>query len=275
MDERKKMNQGEKTGKERTSCGLDAGQIRQGLSPFWQGLAVQVHEVVTSTNDLAKKEAREGRPVLVAACQQTAGRGRRGRSFYSPAGTGHYLSLAFPWEEEVPPTLLTPLAALAAAEVLEDLVEAPIGIKWVNDLYLGGKKIAGILTEAVTRLPKEAGVFLVLGLGINLTPPPQGFPQELAGRAGSLTQGERALDKNRLVLQICHRLGDWIQSLPDRGFLEGYRARSFILGQKVSLDTGEVIVPLAISDQGGLLYMKEGQLEELDSGQVSLVDFPL
>ena len=168
MDERKKMNQGEKTGKERTSCGLDAGQIRQGLSPFWQGLAVQVHEVVTSTNDLAKKEAREGRPVLVAACQQTAGRGRRGRSFYSPAGTGLYFSLAFPWEEEVPPTLLTPLAALAAAEVLEDLVEAPIGIKWVNDLYLGGKKIAGILTEAVTRLPKEAGVFLVLGLGNGL-----------------------------------------------------------------------------------------------------------
>lgn len=266
------MRQGQEGIDKKSPCGLDAQAIKQGLSPFWQDLAVQVHNSVSSTNDLAKEAARQGSVVLMAACQQTAGRGRRGRSFFSPAGSGLYFSLAFPWQKQESPVLLTTMAAVASAQVLEEALDLTIGIKWVNDLYYLKKKVAGILTEAVSR---EKTSFMVLGIGINLTPPPQGFPPDLARKAGSLIEQARDLDKGALLCRIVNKLGRIIQKLPDRTYLDDYRARSFILGKEVRLETGEIIIPHDISDQGGLLYWQGQDLMELDSGQVSLLDYPL
>ncbi len=266
------MRQGQHGLEKETDCGIKARAIHQGLSPFWQDLAVQVHETVSSTNDLAKEAAREGRSVLIAACQQTAGRGRRGRSFFSPAGSGLYFSLAFPWEREESPVLLTTMAAVASAQVLEERLDLKIGIKWVNDLYYEKRKVAGILTEAVSR---EKTSYMVLGIGINLTPPPQGFPPDIAPKAGYLMDQAADLDKGELICRISNKLGQILQELPDRAYLDDYRARSFILGKKVQLETGEIILPHDISDQGGLLYWQGQDLREVDSGQISLLDYPL
>lgn len=266
------MRQGQQGIEKKADCGLDAQALHQGLSLFWQDLGVQVHDSVSSTNDLAKEAARQGRPVLIAACQQTAGRGRRGRSFFSPAGSGLYFSLAFPWEREESPVLLTTMAAVASARVLEEILDLEIGIKWVNDLYYLKKKVAGILTEAVTR---EKTSFMVLGIGINLIPPSQGFPPDIAQKAGPLMDQATDLDKGELICRIVNDLGRILQKLPDRAYLDDYRARSFILGKRVQLETGETIVPHDISDQGGLLYWQGTKLMEVDSGQISLLDYPL
>ncbi|NLA82298.1 MAG: biotin--[acetyl-CoA-carboxylase] ligase, partial [Clostridiaceae bacterium] len=193
------MRQGQQGIEKETACGRKAQALHQALAPFWQDLAVQVYDTVSSTNDLAKAAARQGRSVLIASCQQTAGRGRRGRSFFSPAGSGLYFSLAFPWEREESPVLLTTMAAVASAQALEELLDLEIGIKWVNDLYYLKKKVAGILTEAVSR---GKASYMVLGIGINLTPPPQGFPPDIAPRAGYLVHQARELDKGELICRI-------------------------------------------------------------------------
>lgn len=257
--------------KMRTSCGLDTRVIQRGLNPFWQGLALETHELLASTHDLAKEKAGKGQKALIAACGQSAGRGLRGKSFYSPAGTGLYFSLALPWEKKESPVLLTTMGALAAARSLEEILDIDIRIKWVNDLYLKDKKVAGILTERVYR--PESSPFLVTGIGINLQPPKEGFPPDIRGRAGALTRD--ILDKNDLLIRIANHLADLIQKLPDLTYLDDYRARSLVLGKEVLLDDGRIITPLDISDRGGLLYEEEGRVKELDSGQVRLLEFPL
>ncbi len=249
---------------------LSAPGIASGLSAFWADLPVSVFDRVTSTNSLAKQALVEGESLLYAAATQTAGRGRRGRTFHSPAGTGLYFSVAFPWEREETPVLLTTMAAVTTALSLERAFGVKLGIKWVNDLFFEGRKVSGILTEAISDLETGRAGSVVVGIGINLSTPRQAFPEELRMTAGSLTDGKGFINRNLLIADITNGLGDLIESLPDRSYLDEYRKRCFILGRKVRLDTGQEILPEAISDQGALLYREDGQLLEVRSGEISI-----
>ena len=112
---------------------------------------LHVFSSVTSTNDLLRRDADAGAPefTVYAAQQQTAGKGRQGRSFFSPPRTGLYLSMLFRPTIPAPELVaLTPMAAVAAAEAVEQCSGQRVQIKWVNDLLLGGRKICGILAES-------------------------------------------------------------------------------------------------------------------------------
>ena len=145
------------------------------------GLRLRVYPSVTSTNTILKNMAAAGEPegAVAVAGEQTAGRGRMGRSFYSPPGTGLYLSIllrpGIPAEETTP---VTACAAVAVAESIEELSGEPAQIKWVNDVYVRGKKVCGILTEASIDCETRIADYLVVGIGVNTAPSPPGiFPR--------------------------------------------------------------------------------------------------
>ena len=250
---------------------LSAAAIESRLDQVWQGADVRVYKELASTNSLAKSLVGGGKRNIIAADSQTAGRGRRGRPFHSPAGAGLYFSLAMEWNKEETPVLVTTMAATAVALVMERELGVFPGIKWVNDLFLDQRKICGILTEAVTGLESGITTSIVSGIGINLTEPEGGYPESIRGIAGAVLKEGRKLNKNSLIASIANELGDMIERLPDRTYLDHYRERCFILGQEVRLDTGETVIPRAVSDDGALIYTDDkGELRSLQRGEISI-----
>ena len=242
-------------------------------------LKLQVFPSISSTNTVLKQLAQEDTPAPLAlvAGEQTAGRGRLGRTFYSPAGTGLYLSLLL--RPDLPVTeavSLTACAAVSAAEALESLSHAPIGIKWVNDLFLGGKKICGILTEA--GLEGETGrmSYVIIGIGVNLRTPEGDFPEDIRETAGSVF-GETAVPdlRNRLAAGILDRLLRYAEAPSAPAVFEGYRSRSLAPGQQIRiLSPGrepESALALEIERDYALrVRMPDGEERVLRSGEISI-----
>lgn len=188
-------------------------------------IAVRCFDTLDSTNQYAKQWAREGAPfgAAVLAEQQTAGRGRRGRSFYSPKG-GLYLSLILPPRQQ--PGQLTTLAAVAVRWAVQEVAGRSLDIKWVNDLLLDGRKVCGILVEGIAG---ERGLtHAVLGIGVNTAD--TAFPPELAGSAAALPP----LDRDRLAAAVIREVLDGLPRIP--GHMAEYRAHCLTLGQAVRFE---------------------------------------
>ena len=211
-----------------------------------------------STNRVAKELARQGAPhgTAVLAERQTAGRGRLDRRFFSPEG-GLYLSVIL--RPSCPPEdrlLMTPMAAVAVCRAVERLCGVSPGIKWVNDLYLEGKKLCGILCEG-------AGDAVIVGIGLNLKAPEGGFPSEVPAVALEL-----AVERQALAEEIRRQL------LQPGAFLPEYRRRCLILGKTVTVHpvSGETFEARAvdIDDRCRLIVESCRGRETLDSGEVSV-----
>lgn len=259
--------------------GVTAEMIAPYLTGAAQGVALHVFAQTDSTNRVLQDLAAQGAPegTVALAWSQTAGRGRRGRRFYSPPGTGLYCSLLLRPGGLAPAdaTLLTCAAAVAVSLSIEEVSGRQTGIKWVNDVWLTGKKVCGILVEGAFAAQGQGLEYAVLGIGVNLIPPPGGFPPELEGVAGAVFTPERVTDekRGRLAAGIVNRFLDFYHQLPQRDFLEDYRQRSFLLGQPVEVLRGDrrrEAVALDLDDRCRLLvrYADESQ-EWLDSGEVS------
>ncbi len=268
--------------------------IRSRLSDDWGDLYIRCFETIKSTNIFARAAVGEGKiPCLIVTNGQTGGRGRRGKSFYSPPYIGLYFSLAFLWDREESPTLVTTMAAVAICRVLERELGVRADIKWVNDIFIDGKKVGGILTEAIAGPGSSGQKAIVIGIGLNLERPEYGYPAELQEKVGALSdaldhssasidgtafakdeKGNLTFNRNFLVAMMINELTDIMRELPGRDYLDEYRERCFIIGREVVLDDGRPIVPTGISDDGALIYRDaDGQERELTSGEVSLVSF--
>ena len=155
-----------------------------------QEAEVQVFQEISSTSRVMKQLAVEKQlphGSLVAANSQTEGRGRKGRKFYSPESSGLYLSvLLYPKKTLRQSLEITAAAAVAVCRAVEGCCGVSLGIKWVNDLYLQEKKVCGILTEAVTDFETGEIEFAVVGIGLNLYEPKEGFPEEIRRKAGAI-----------------------------------------------------------------------------------------
>jgi len=180
-----------------------------------------VLDSVDSTNDEVRRQAARGGPsgLVVVAEQQSAGRGRRGRSWHSPAGTGAYVSVlrrtAAP-PAEIPRATLA--AAVAACEACREVGRCAVTIQWPNDLVHAGRKLGGILCELRTGAPGTSD--LVVGAGVNVLDPPAGFPPEIAARATSLARaaGASMLDREGLIVGYLERLGRAFADLDAQGW---------------------------------------------------------
>ncbi len=226
----------------------------------------------SSTNDLARAHAVQGGelPALFTARRQHAGRGRMGHTFLSEEG-GLYMSLCLRPQHPAEGALrLTTLAAVVAAEVLEEHTGHAVDIKWVNDLYMQGRKVAGILTEGV--LTQEGTLsYAVIGIGINLAH--IDFPPELAAIATSVADVTgRTLDPAVLARQIAHRLLH--TDVLDARILAAYRRRLFVLGRPLTVLRGEdryEATAVDLRDDGALIVrLPDGRTEALLSGDVRI-----
>lgn len=266
--------------------------------PLAAAFRICAADEVTSTNTMLKDYAAAavtgGDPVLptvLLARRQTGGRGRLGRSFHSPDGTGLYMSVLF--VPRMPPRdalRLTTAAAVACAEAA-DRVRSPeavtlsgeVGIKWVNDLYLDGKKICGILAEAALSPTAESLSWAVIGIGINVSPPPHGFPADIADTAGTLLPSAPAADTDdilaRLVTDILVRLQVYLDGDPT-DLLAQYRRRSVLDGRAVLVrpagSLGGEEIPATVlgidGDFGLRVRYEDGTAASLSSGEVILND---
>ncbi len=236
-----------------------------------KGLAVYLHRKIDSTNAEAKRLLATGKtgPALIVAEEQTEGRGRRGRSFYSPARTGIYMTLTLPTNLPLADaTAITTATAVAVHLAIADLTGIETEIKWVNDIYLGGKKIAGILTEAISNFESGCVQHLIIGIGLNYKT--ESFPKDLRGMATSLSP--KGVSRNQMVARILDRLFDILNGEVDP--LPIYRAHSMVLGKDITYEQDGVTRAaraIEIDEDGGLVVVHpDGKYHTLTSGEITL-----
>lgn len=223
---------------------------------------------------MALESAEQGSAVL--AEEQSAGRGRLGRSFFSPRGNGLYMSVILRPKADVSnAVLITTAAAVGVCRAIDTVTGRHPQIKWVNDLYLNEKKICGILTEAVTNF--ETGVIesVVVGIGINFKGSQSTLPEELRHKAGFLyTDEPPATTRNHLAAEIINQLCILCDTLELRSFLPEYRMRSMIIGEQIRFLRNQVwseALAVDIDDNGGLIIaLSDNKRETLSSGEVSV-----
>ena len=237
------------------------------------GFSVTVYDEVGSTNDVCRALAAEGAPhgTTIIAERQTAGRGRRGRTFFSPQDTGLYMSVLLrPSLAAADLPLLTPVTAVGVAEALEGIIGKRVGIKWVNDLYVGGKKVCGILTEGA--LTGGRAAYACVGIGINLDTPAGGFPEELATIAGAAAAGRGDI-RREAACAVLEALTPIYADPFDKTLVTRYRARSVLDGQRVCVTVGDTAyeaTALGIDDRFSLRVRCDGGTERLlSSGEAS------
>jgi BirA family transcriptional regulator, biotin operon repressor / biotin---[acetyl-CoA-carboxylase] ligase len=214
------------------------------------------HRLTDSTNERAKQLAAAGAPhgTLVTADEQTAGRGRQGRVWTAPPGSAVLMSVVLrELDERLPLT-----AAVAVCDALP--VEA--AIKWPNDVWIEGRKVAGILVEG---RPQEG--WAVLGVGLNVTT--ESFPAELADTATSLRLAGLTSSPERVLRDLLSSLDTWLGAPPAR-VLEAWRERDALKGERVRWAAGEGVAD-GIDDSGALRVETSAGPVTLDAGEVHLL----
>ena len=240
---------------------------------------LKIFDSVDSTNNVAKDLRPSDKPVLIIANKQTAGRGRLGRTFASPSGTGLYMSVSLKPDFDLDKSLyVTMAAAVAVCRAVETVAGIRPKIKWVNDVFHNGKKVCGILTEAQSNFQTGKIDTLVIGIGVNCFP--GSFPEELREIAGSLSSRRNSFSRGRLSAEIYNEMMTILSDLQSRTFLREYRSRCFILGKDIFIhpnlnDTSIRARAIDIDENGGLVveYMegrKARQIETLTTGEVSV-----
>ena len=263
----------------RLSSGSDV-LSEEGIMRYLKDPRVQIRcfQTISSTNTVLKTIASEGAPggLALIAGQQTNGRGRMGRSFYSPSDTGLYLSLLLrPELVASDVTGITACAAVAVALEIEELSGQKASIKWVNDVFVGGKKVCGILTEA--SIDCETGLihYLVIGIGINTAVPEGDFPEDLQGIAGAAFREKIPDLRCRLAAGVLDRLMMYAQDLTDDQIYEEYKKRSLVLGMPINiLSAGKEPEPAVVldldRDYALVVQCEDGSVRRLNSGEVSV-----
>lgn len=233
-------------------------------------LKVIYYPSIDSTNTEAKRLIVNGESsdMLLVADEQTAGRGRQGKSFYSPALTGIYMTLVtHPMKELESVVGATTATAVAVCRAIEKTTDKKPKIKWVNDVYLNGQKICGILTEAITDFETQTVTSIVIGVGMNIKT--VDFPADVKN-AGSLDSNVKRAD---LICAIADELIK-INSNPWEDVLEYYRKHSMIVGEKINfIQNGKVTPATAVSidEKGGLtVQLENGEITTLRSGEISV-----
>lgn len=238
-----------------------------------------VYNTISSTNDEAKQLLSQGKQgfILVCSDQQTQGKGRKHRSFYSPA-KGLYMSIAFRPRlslEGVP--YLTICSALAVCDVLKEHYNLDADIKWLNDIYCNGLKLCGILCEGEIEMESRSYQTMVVGIGLNLEV--NQVPENLEPIMTAVNlQTDHHVDRNWVIIAILNRFYHYYQMLmnEDTSFMDQYRSLNFLIGRTVKLERGHdrIYTVIDINSQGHLCVQDDqGEVIELNSGEVSIYDW--
>lgn len=241
-----------------------------------QELQLPVH--LNADSDSTQLDAKQGieaghaSPALYLAPYQNKAKGRFGRPFYASKSGGIYMSLRLspnvPFLEFKPYTIL---AAAAVVKAIQSLCDLDVQIKWVNDIYLGQKKVAGILTEAISSMENQRVTDVIIGVGINVHI--DDFPKELRQSAGNLFDDQPPFTRNQLITAI------WKAFLEtdDKELIALYKEKSLVVGQQVSFVENQVEfkgTAIAVTDTGNLvIQLDNGKAKIISSGEISLTSW--
>lgn len=239
---------------------------------------IKIFDEISSTNLEAKQLAvsgKAGHGSFVVAMEQTAGRGRRGREFYSPKGSGIYLSIILEPQGTLEGSLLiTTAAATAVYKAVKEVCGVELGIKWVNDLYKDNRKVCGILTEAVTDFESGNIEYAIVGIGLNLYVEQDAFPAELQGIAGGIYEDEQSAqiaDRNRLAAQIVNQL---LEETRELKLSDEYVEHNIVPGNEITIidnKSSRSASAIAICSDGKLLVQEaDGTENRLSFGEISI-----
>ena len=237
-----------------------------------------VYPSIDSTNNVAKTLVAE-QPIVkgvILSEEQTNGRGRLGRQFYSPGKTGLYMSLIYKNDQQTDAASLTTAAAVAICKAIERLTDKQPVIKWVNDIFLDGKKVCGILTEGI--LSMETGTIdtIIVGIGLNFRQPNM-IPADIQSIMGTLfNEVTPPITRNELASEIINQMNCLYDNLKQYNHLTEYRKRCFVLGERVSFmdkETKKRVSGIAneIDDEGGLVIkLDDKKVKTLRYGEISI-----
>ncbi len=234
---------------------------------------ILIYDTLPSSNITAKELAKDGYDefTTVIAKSQNNGRGRLGRSFISNTENGLYMSVIF--KPNLSPNQcvdITALASVAVLEAIEETSDTHPTIKWVNDIYINDKKVCGILTESSFDNCKLS--YVVVGIGINITPPENGFDDAIKDIATSIYANEAPQGyKELLCAKIIDKLIDYYSTIEEKSYMRVYREKSNIIGENVDVYRGNEIVngiAIDINENAELIVKKEnGEICVFNSGE--------
>ncbi|CCG57573.1 biotin protein ligase [Brachyspira pilosicoli WesB] len=260
---------------------LSSKVIKNNMLKYADKFNFIIHKTVASTNIIARELAINGAEsgTVVIAEEQTSGYGRNGKSFFSPYGTGIYMSIILNLKKEKKifnSSFITTAAAMAVSKSIEEISNENTQIKWVNDVFINGKKVCGILTEGAFSFEDGKLDYAVIGIGVNVNFPKDGFPKELNNIAASINSKNNANSntksdiRNILVAKILENLYDYYFN--DVNFYEEYKKRSFLIGKKVSININnkEHIVKVLDIDKTFALVaeFQDGKIDKIVSGSI-------
>lgn len=256
---------------------LSSKIIKDNMPKYRDKFNFVIYKTVESTNIVARGMAMNGADsgTVVIAEEQTSGYGRNGKSFFSPYGTGIYMSIILNLKKEKKifnSSFITTAAAMAVSKSIEEISNENTQIKWVNDVFINGKKVCGILTEGAFSFEDGKLDYAVIGIGINVNFPKNGFPEEINNIAVSINKMQNNKDiRNILIAKILERMYEYYFN--NVAFYDEYKKRSFLIGKKVSLniDNEEHIVKVLDIDKTFALVaeFQDGKIDRIVSGSVN------
>ncbi len=249
---------------------LDEDYIRKNVPSFYQ---IEVHQSVDSTNDVLKQRTNKLEGTVCIANQQLKGRGRNNRSFYSPANEGIYLSILLKPSLSIEDMLkVTALTSVALHKTIQSLYDISCDIKWVNDLYIAEKKIAGILCEGAIELNTNQFEYLVIGIGCNIHAYDK--PLELQNIAGSIEDHTtKIVSRNDFIACLLCTFYEYYNKIEDNTFLKTYREHSNILKKDIIVHSHRESYEakaIDIDDNANLIVERNGKKEILSAGEISI-----
>lgn len=256
---------------------LSSTGINAYLSEKAKRFRFDIRESVGSTNTELKSLAQNGEKagLVLIAKKQTNGKGRRGRSFYSPNQTGVYFSILIRPKITLDDSLLiTTSTAVAVSKAIEKLSDKKAMIKWVNDIFVDNKKVCGILTEASLDMECGGLDYAVVGIGVNLSKPIGDFADEIKDIAGGFLDDIKGNIRCRLIAEILNEFANQMSNITSRAYLDEYRKRCFLIEKQVYViksDSKTKALVLDIDDKARLhVKYENGETEYLSSGEVSI-----
>lgn len=240
---------------------------------------IKIFDCLESTNTYLKESAQKGADEgeVIIAKEQTGGRGKMNRTFFSPKNSGLYMSILLKPDMKVSDAVfITAAAAVAVSLAIESISCEKAEIKWVNDIYCKGRKVCGILTESALDLYSGKTAYTVVGIGVNLKTAQSGFPSDISHIAGAVFDEENYSEDKKLKLtaQILENFYRFYLNLNKKEFVKIYKERSNLLGKKIDVLVGESIKKATAIDIDNdcrlIVRYENGETQSLISGDVSI-----
>ncbi len=238
---------------------------------------IKYFDEITSTNTVLKEMAEKGEKenTILLSEYQTQGRGRLGKTFFSPKGCGVYLSyLVKPFINPADSVFITVAAAVSMVRAIDKVFNVKTKIKWVNDIYFDDKKLCGILREGKI-LNENSLSYAVIGVGINIKTPPQGYPKEFAYKTTNLEEIVKTVDEDKKRQLVAEFINNFDKVFSDKSFsyVKEYKEASCIIGRNIDILSGPYkgkAKVLDIDEKARLVVKKDNDTILLDSGDVSI-----